>query len=146
MKVMFEALAANESPAAADGVPDIHPSEVKLGVYNGTGVDGQADTAAGELEAASETEEGGFEIETITDAKRQDYKKTVIVYDEGDLESEEKAEVVAGAIKKAEIRAGNTIPGVDVEVIVGKNFATKPFVQLTPLPLPKPGELPEECQ
>jgi LCP family protein required for cell wall assembly len=146
MRVMFEAIANNESPAEADGVPDIHPSEVEVGVYNGTGIIGEADAAAGELEAATDTEGGSVEVSIITDAKRQDYKRSVIVYDEDDLDSEEKAQVLAGAIRNPVLRAGNTKAGVDVEVIVGSNFKTKPFVQLTPLPIPKPTELPEECR
>jgi LCP family protein required for cell wall assembly len=146
MKVMFEAIADNESPAEADGVPDIHPSEVEVGVYNGTGITGEADSAATALEQETKTEGGSVEVTIITDAKRQDYKRTVIVYDEDDPESREKAEVVAGAIQNPDFRPGNTAAGVDVEVIVGKNFKTQPFVQLTPLPIPKPTELPEECQ
>jgi LCP family protein required for cell wall assembly len=146
LKVMFEAIAANESPASADGVPDIHPSEVKVGVYNGTGITGEADAAADELQAETNTPGGSVEITIVTDAKRQNYRKTVIVYDEDDVESQDKAEVVAGAIKKAEMKPGNPDRGTDVEVIVGKNFATKPFVQLTPLPIPKPTDLPAECQ
>ena len=146
MKVMFEAIAANESPTTADGVPDIPPSDISIGVYNGTGVDGQADGAASELEATADSPAGTFDIPVITDAKRQNYRKTVVEYDPEDPESEEKAEVVAGAIKKAKLKPGKTARGVDVEVIVGKNFAVKPFVQLTPLPIPEPGELPEECR
>ena len=146
IKVMFKAIAANESPAAADGVPDIPPTEISVGVYNGTGISGEADSAAADLENAMKTEAGSVEIATITDAKRQDYAKSVVVYDEAKADSEEKAEVVAGAVKDAEIKAGNTATGVDVEVIVGKKFKTKAFAQLTPLPLPQPGELPEVCQ
>jgi LCP family protein required for cell wall assembly len=146
MKVMFQAIADNESPAEADGVPDINPAEVTIGVYNGTGVSGEADAAASELEASTKSPAGSLEVNIVTDAKRQDYKKSVLIYDEDDPESRAKAEVVAGAIQKAELKPGKTDPGIDVEVIVGKNFKTKPFVQITPLPIPKPTELPEECQ
>jgi LCP family protein required for cell wall assembly len=146
MRVMFNAIKKNESPAKADGVPDIHPSEIKVGVLNGTGVDGEADAAATDLEATTKNPGGALEITVVSDARRQNYTQTVIVYDKSEADSKEKAEVVAGAIKNAKLTAGNVVRGADVEVIVGKEFKTKPFVQLTPLPIPKPTELPEECR
>ncbi|HEX2235832.1 MAG TPA: LCP family protein, partial [Actinomycetota bacterium] len=42
MRVLFDAIAANESPAAADGVPSVAPGDVDVAVLNGTFEDGAA--------------------------------------------------------------------------------------------------------
>jgi LCP family protein required for cell wall assembly len=65
MAVMFDAVADNESPAAADGVPDVDPSTVDVGVYNGSGIEGAADGAAAELVAATTVGEESIEIVEI---------------------------------------------------------------------------------
>ena len=145
LQVMFEAIADNESPGEADGVPDVKTSEITVGVYNGTRVDGAADDAAGDLQTATTTIHGSVQVETIDDADRRNYKTTVVTYrDKGD--AREKAKLVAAAIPGSEIEEGRTALGIDVAVTVGKSFKTKKITQIIPLPIPKPAELPEECR
>jgi hypothetical protein len=145
LEVMFEAIADNESPGEADGVPDIKTSEITVGVYNGTEVDGAAQDAAGDLQTATTTVHGSVQIETIDDADKHNYKTTVVTYkDKGD--AREKARLVAAAIPGSEIEEGRTTLGIDVAVTVGKEFKTKKITQIIPIPIPKPAELPEECQ
>lgn len=145
MKVMFEALANNESPGEADGVPDIKTSSVTVGVYNGTQVDGAAEEAAGELEAATTTVHGSVQVETVADADRQNHKETVVTYKDPD-KAKAKAKLVAAAIPGARLEKGRTTAGIDVAVTVGKRFKTKKITQIIPIPIPKPAELPDECQ
>jgi LCP family protein required for cell wall assembly len=142
MRYLFRKMKANESPSD-DGVPDIPPSEISVGVYNGTGIDGQASTAADELVAATATEDGDeLAIQEIADADRDDYGKTRIVYEAA---NEEKAQLIAAALPKARLEEGKTRKGVDVAVIVGEAFEAQRLVQLTPIDIPEPGSRPEEC-
>lgn len=145
MKVMFEAIEDNESPGEADGVPDIATSKITAAVLNGTKEDGAADRAADELRAATTTADGSVAIETIADAPRQGYKKTVVVYGAKGAD-EEKAELVSAALPGSEIEEGKVPTGSDIAVIVGKRFDTKRITQIVPIPIPKPTELPEECR
>lgn len=142
-EVMFEAVADNESPAEADGVTNIEPSTVRVGVYNGTGIEGTAATAATELTEATDVGEGPVDIIEIADAPRTGYKETVIEYEP---EAEKLADLLAAAIPDAELEEAETKPGVDVEVIVGKRFATQQLVNIVPIPIPKPGEVPDACK
>jgi LCP family protein required for cell wall assembly len=143
MKYLFQKIKNNESPSE-DGVPDIPPSDIVLGVYNGTGVDGAASTAADELVQATVTEEGEeLAIKELADADRDDYGRTRIVYEPA---NKEKAEFVAAALPKARLEEGKTRRGVDVAVIVGEAFAPSPIIQLTPIDIPEPGATPEECR
>lgn len=142
-KVMFEAIKKNESPAEADGVPDIEPSTVRVGVYNGSGVDGAAAEAASALQAATDIGQGPVDIVEIADAARSDYKRTVVEYQS---EAKRMAQLVAAAIPGAELKESRTSPGVDVEVIVGGRFATKQLVNIIPIPLPTPGATPGICE
>lgn len=145
LKLMFDAIDDNESPGDADGVPDIKTTSVTVGVYNGTEVDGAAEEAAGDLQTATTTVHGSVQIETIDDADKHNYKTTVVTYkDKGD--AREKAELVSAAIPGSEIEEGRTALGIDVAVTVGKDFKTKKITQIVPIPIPKPAELPEECQ
>ena len=145
LEVMFEAIAENESPGEADGVPDIKTTSVAVAVLNGTRKDGAAEEAAADLEAATTTIHGSVDIETVTDADRQNYKETVVTYkDKGN--AEKKAELVAAAIPGAKVKQGKTTFGIDVAVTVGKGFKTKKITQIIPIPIPKPAELPEECR
>ncbi len=146
MKVLFDAIEANESPAEADGVPSIEPSTIRVGVYNGTLIEGAAERAAGALVAATDTGpmgRGPVTIEETANAPRSNYKETLIVYNRTKPETQTMAELVAAAIPDAEIRRGQTDEDVDVSVIVAKRkLATKKIVQLLPIELPKPSEPP----
>lgn len=146
LAVMFDAIANNESPKDADNVPDIDPATIRVGIYNGTGEDGVADSAKGKLQNAtmSEGSTEGVQVVDLANADRLNYRHTVIVYE---VEQEKMAQFVAAAIPGAVLKEGDTRSGVDVEVIVGKQkFVTERVVQIRPLPLPVPGELPEVCR
>lgn len=144
MDLMFGAIAENESPAEADGVPNIEPSTIRVGVYNGSFVDLVASSVAEELKVATTLGEGPVQIVDVTNADRLNYKKTFIRYRP---EARLMAELIAAAMPQAELVEGKTNPGVDVAVIVGKKgYGTKKIVQLNPIPLPKPGALPKVCR
>ena len=142
-QVMFDAIADNESPAEADGVTNIEPSTVRIGVYNGTGIDGTAGEAAARLTEATDVGDGPVEIVEIADAPKSGYERTVIEYE---AEARKMAELLGAAIPGAELEEAKTGPGLDVEVIVGKAFKTRQLVNIVPIPIPKPGEAPDVCK
>ena len=144
MEVLFDALAANESPAVADGVPDIEPSTVRVAVYNGSFVEGVASQVAEELKAATAAPDGSVNVVEVANADRATYRKTVIKYQP---EAEHLAQLVAAAMPNAELKEGKTKQGVDVAVVVGeKGFETEKLVQLHPITLPRPQDPPKECR
>lgn len=145
LEVMFDAIRANESPKDADNVPDIDPATIRVGLYNGTGVDGVAAAAEPELvEATMSDSSAGVQVVELDTAERSNYRRTIILYEE---EQENMAQFVAAAIPGAVLRVGDTDSGVDVAVIIGKrDFVTERVVQIRPLPLPVPGELPAVCR
>jgi hypothetical protein len=147
MEVMFEAIAANRSPAEADGVPGIAPQTVRVGVYNGVGLDRPvASPAARQLEEATTVAGEHVEIVEVANAKNFRFRGTTIVANSEEPEAERMAELVAAAIPGAEVEVGKTKPDVDVAVIVGRGkFRTKKITQILPIPIPKPGDLPEVC-
>ena len=149
MRTMFEAMERNESPAQADDVPDIDPSTIRVGVYNGSFKDGVARDAARDLIAATRTDEGSLRIDgaDVANAERFTFKRTVIRYNEDAPESRSMADYVAAAVPEAKVEAGRTKPGIDVAVIVGKRrFRTERVTQILPIPIPIPGELPAACR
>ncbi|MDQ3876814.1 MAG: LCP family protein [Actinomycetota bacterium] len=149
MKVMFRAIANNESPAQADGVPDIDPSTIRVGVYNGdTLAETVAGPAADALKTATNTNQsGGLNVVDVANANHFGYKQTVVKFDPDKPETRQQAQFVAAAIPGAKITEGKTPSGIDVAVVVGKApFKTKQLVQLLPIPLPQPGALPSVCQ
>lgn len=148
MKVMFKAIADNKSPAEADGIPDIDPSTIRVGVYNGdTLAETVAGPAADELKTATDTNQtGGVNVVDVANANHFGYKQTVVKFNPDKPETRTEAQFVAAAIPGAKITEGKTPQGVDVAVIVGKKpFKTKQLVQLLPIPLPQPGALPAVC-
>lgn len=146
MEVMFEAIGDNESPAEADGVPDIEVSTIDVGVYNGTFEEDVASAAAEELKAATTVQGEMVNVVEIANADRFNYKQTVIRYDDREEGAEEKAELIAAALPEARLKAGDT-KAADVEVIVGKrSFVATKIVQIQPIDLPPPGTQPEECR
>lgn len=142
-EVMFEAVANNESPAEADGVTHIEPSTIRVGVYNGTGTEGTAAEAAAQLTDVTDVGEGPVDVVEVADAPRTGYKETVIEYEPEALKM---AELLATAIPGAKLEEAKTKPGVDVEVIVGKRFESRQLVNIVPIPIPKPGEVPDACK
>jgi hypothetical protein len=146
MRLVFEAIRHNRSPAAADGVPNVDPANIKLGVYNGTRTSGVASAAATSLRAAASSASGTVDVTDIADAKRHTHRTTTVVYSPDRPGAFAKAQYVAAAIPNAVVHAGPTKPNVDVAVIVGTRFSTKKIVSIRPLPLPQPGALPAVCR
>lgn len=145
LQVMFRAIADNRSPAEADGVPDIDPAAVRVGVYNGTGEEGAAQRASAALQDALRGPQGTIEVAEQANARRFGHEDTIVRYNRAEPEAQQMAELVAAALPGAVVEAGRTAEGVDVAVVVGERFETRRVVQIVPLPLPKPGALPEVC-
>lgn len=148
LDALFKAIKDNESPAEADGVPDIDPSTIRVGVYNGVGLDQPvAAPAAEELKSAttiaSATGTETIEVAEITNWRRFGFEATVVRYESS---AEKMAQLVAAALPGAKLKEARTPTDTDVAVIVGERFKTKKIVQLLPIPLPQPGELPEVCR
>ena len=144
LEVLFDAIEENESPAEADGVPDVAPSTVRVGVYNGSFIDGVAAAVAEELQTATAGPDGPVAIEEVANADRLNYRKTLIRYRP---EAATLAQLVAAAMPNAELVEGKTKRGIDVAVIVGeKGYETQEIVQINPLPLPRPEAPPKECR
>ncbi len=145
--VLFDALADNRSPAEADGVPNLDPTTIRVGVYNGTSEDFAARRAARALQRVTDTGDGPVSIDPsdIANADRFGHRSTVVRYSARRKGAERKAELVAAALPGAKLKQGH-VEGVDVAVIVGKRFRTRQLVQLEPLPIPKPGRVPAVCR
>ncbi|CAN5442323.1 hypothetical protein BH18ACT16_BH18ACT16_07260 [soil metagenome] len=147
MRVMFDALAREESPAEADNVPNIDPDSVNIGVYNGTYKDGAAAAAERALEKAIRTSQGSLDVAEVANAGRFNYTETVIVYRKDEPEAAKMANLVSAAIPTVKVKAGKIKAGIDVAVIVGpKRLRTERVVQIQALPVPKPGAVPEVCR
>ena len=146
MEFVFKALRSNQSPAEADGVPNIDPHTVRVGVYNGIDLlDTYATDAAAALLEASGGANEGFQIDpaNIANAPHFKFKETLIRYEPG---AEEMAELVAAVIPGAKLQEHRTPDGVDVAVIVGDTgFETKQLVQILPIPIPPPAQRPAVC-
>jgi LCP family protein required for cell wall assembly len=138
MRVLFHAIAENESPAQADGVPNVDPTSIRLGVFNGTFQPGAAHTAAAALSSAATVR-----VAEVGNAAHYGFKQTVIRYRSG---AKRMAQYIAAAVPGAKIEAGRTTNGLDVAVIVGKHFSTKKIVQITPIPLPRPAAPAPVCR
>src|SRR5918994_2577742 len=145
MAAMFDAMGRNESPQSAGNIPNnIDPSTIRLGVYNGTNPDEViAGPASDELVEAARLGDKRLNLIEVANAERFNYRKTVVLHDRDDREA---AEFVAAALPGARLVSGSAPVGVDVAVIVGQQFWARRFVDITPLHLPKPGELPAVCR
>lgn len=149
MEVMFEQIAKNESPLEAEGLipADVDMPSISVGVYNGTFEEGVAQEASEELEIATQVARGTVSVVEVTNADRFRYQHTVIVYDPKVDGSEQKAEVIAQAVPNAVMKEGEVSASVDVALIIGKDRPefTK-LVQIVPIDIPEPSEVPEECR
>lgn len=145
MKFVFDAIARNQSPAEADGVPNIDPHTVRVGVYNGVDLfQSWATNARDMLWAATGGQTKGLDIVDVANAPHFKFDQTLIRYKP---EAREMAELVAAVIPDAELQEHWTRAGVDVAVIVGtEDFRTKPLLQILPLPIPRPEEQPALCK
>ncbi|MGH2753092.1 MAG: LCP family protein [Actinomycetota bacterium] len=147
IEVMFDAIRNNESPADSVDVPDIEVATIDVGVYNGTLEEGVAAAAAEELETATTIVGQTINVVEVANAERLDVEETFIRFDPVNDGAGLKAELIAAAIPGVEVKRGDTPSGVDVEVVVGnERFRTQKIVQITPIELPKPGEVPEGCR
>jgi LCP family protein required for cell wall assembly len=145
MAAMFDAIGANRSPSEMSNVPKgIDPSDIRVGVYNGVDHDKVvAHPAAEDLRDA--TELGGARISVVEElnARREGLERTVVRYERGDRRM---GEFVAAALPGAKVMEGDTPLGIDVQVVVGKEFETTRVLRIDAIDLPVPGELPEVCR
>lgn len=149
MRIMFAQIALNRSPMDAPGLipPGINMAEVNVGVYNGTFEDGVASTAAKELQEATKVSSGSIEIVDISNADKINYKRTIVRYDPENEGAKEKAEAIAQAVPNATLQEGETDFGVDVALIVGKEGVEfVKLVQIVPIEIPEPTEVPPACR
>lgn len=120
------------APSAGTGSAGVLPSSVRLRVLNGSGIKGQATTAATKLQ------EAGFGVAGSGDADSFGYRTSVVRYGPG---QESKARVVASTIVGgAEVKEDPTLKDVDLVVVTGSDFAgvSAPAVAPTP-PTTAPG-------
>lgn len=145
IELLGEAIANNESPAEADGVPDIDPKTIRVGVYNGIDLfQPYATDAANELKEATGGDTEGLQIIDIANAPHFKFDQTLIRYEP---EAEEMAQLVAAAVPGAQLQEHSTPDGIDVALIVGdEGFETRPLLQILPIPLPKPEAEPAVCK
>lgn len=149
MKIMFAQIAMNRSPLDAPGLipADVNVSEINVGVYNGTFEEGVASEAAEQLEEAMKVGSGTIDVVAVTNADKINYKRTIIRFDPNNEGAEEKAEIVARAVPNATVEEGETNFGVDVALIVGKERAEfMKLVQIVPIEIPEPSEVPPACR
>jgi LCP family protein required for cell wall assembly len=144
INAMFRALARNESPAEMDNVPNVKPSEITVGVYNGVNHNKTvARPAASALVAATTLDGESIDVVERDNANRDDYKRTVVRYER---DNRIKAKLIAAAIPDARLKRADTKLGIDVEVIVGDGFKAQRVIRISPIKIPVPGELPPECR
>jgi len=145
MAVMFEAMRNDESPQDAGNIPnDVDPASVRVGVYNGTNPDETvAGPASEELLDAATVGGSRLSVVEVLNADRFNYRRTVVRY-ESDARLE--AELVAAALPGAKLKEGDTPIGIDVAVIVGRQFEVQRLVDIIAIDLPIPGELPAVCR
>ncbi|MBV8160511.1 MAG: LytR C-terminal domain-containing protein [Acidimicrobiia bacterium] len=102
------------------------PSSVRLRVLNGTGVKGQATTAAASLQQA------GYGVAGSGDADSFTYRSSVVRYGPG---QEAKAQQVAGLLGGgAQVQEDPTLQGVDLVVVTGSTFAGVTAAPIAPAP------------
>lgn len=145
MKVMFDAIERNESPAEADGVPNVDPAGIEAGVYNTSPVPGAGEAAAQQLIAATTVGGSSVAVVDIKDKPGHPRKGTIVRYRPGDAA---KAKLVAAALPGARLRPAPELGSeVDVAVVFGgAGLETERIIQVTPIPIPEPSEQPSECR
>lgn len=145
IRAMFSAIGRNESPASASTAPpEIRPGDVVAAIYNGANHNRVvAKPAARDLVAATTIDGASIEVAEVANADRDGFRKTVVRYER---DARRQAHFIAAAIPGARLKLADTGLGLDVEVIVGKEFETRRLIQITPIAIPKPGELPEVCE
>ena len=145
MKAMFRAIAENKSPMTANTAPPgVDPGTIVVGVFNGANHDKVvAAPAAEKLKVATEMGGRTIDVVEVSNAERDGLPKTLVRYED---DGRKKAQFVAAAIPGSKVQRADIEGGLDVEVIVGKQFRTRKLVRITPIELPVPGDLPEVCR
>ena len=145
LAAMFEAMRRNESPQTASNIPNnTDPSSVRLGVYNGTNPDEViAGPASDELIDAATVDGKELNLVEVANAERFNYRRTVVLHDDDALKQ---AEFVAAALPGAKLVSGDPPVGIDVAVIVGKKWEVRRLIEISPIELPEPGDLPAVCR
>ena len=139
------AIANNESPAEIDGVPNIDPKTIRVGVYNGIDLyQPYASEMRDALVEATGGETEGLQVVEVANAPHFKFATTLIRYEP---EAAEMAELVAAVIPGAELKEHRTPAGTDIAVIVGDEGAeVQRLIQILPIPLPKPEAAPPVCE
>ena len=144
LKALFGAVKDNKSPVDAPGVTVIDPSTMRVGIYNGTKIDGRGAVMARKLTAATEGPNGSVEIVEVDDARPKNFKETVIRFEE---RARQIAEAIGRALPGARLEVTDTPSRIDVAVMVGsKPIKTQSLVQILQIPIPRPSALPKECR
>ncbi len=144
LDAMFEAIERNESPARMNNVPNVNPSDVTVGVYNGVNHNKiVAGPSAKELVVATTLDGNTIDVVEEKNAGRDDYRKSIIRYER---DSADKAKLIKAALPGARLVRKDTKLGIDVEVIVGDDFHVQRVIRIKPIELPVPGDLPEACR
>jgi LCP family protein required for cell wall assembly len=95
------------------GAGSVLPAAVSVSVLNGTGIDGQASEAAGQLQAS------GFAVAEVGDAGTVDQTRTVLRYLPGQREA---AELVAGRLRRSPELAEDRTAPAPVVLVTGADF------------------------
>ena len=114
-----EAFLQGGAPATTAQVVATGPCRVQ--VLNGSGVKGAATEAADKLKGE------GFEVVSVGNAPRVDYKKTIVMY-RGSVRAEAQrvADVLGGGDVQEDVGAGDAPPGTaQVQVTLGQDLAKK---------------------
>ncbi|MBV8981046.1 MAG: LCP family protein [Acidimicrobiia bacterium] len=120
------------APSPGAGSSEVLPSSVRLRVLNGSGLRGQATTAATKLQ------EAGFGVVGSGDADSFGYTSSVVRYGPG---QEAKARAIASMlVGGAGVKEDPTLKDVDLVVVTGSDFAgvSAPAVATAP-PTTSPG-------
>ena len=103
-------------PAGQAPPPGVPPASVRLRVLNGSGVSGLATKVAGELGPTGI----GLSVVGTGDAEKFGYVNSVISYGPG---QQQKAQLLQAALNApAQLRVDPTLKGVDVVLVIGKDF------------------------
>ena len=104
---------------APTNAKDIVPADYTVVVRNGSGIEGLAATAAGLLRPS------GFKIGEVSNAKRQDYSSTVIVYSPENVAVAKRVQSTLRRGKLLEDTSGKYTFAGDVLVVVGRDWRSQ---------------------
>jgi LCP family protein required for cell wall assembly len=104
----------SSSSTTQPSAPEVAPSSVTVQVLNGSGVSGQAATAAGDLRGA------GFVVSGTGNASTFHHTQSVILYAPSNLAKAQalRSRLVGGA----QLQADSTVAGADVDLVTGSSY------------------------